>query len=470
MKFPTKSWMHPGIWIIATLVVIVGLLFWQVQTPNPTLDGVSGSDGKIHLEFTTKSNFEFVQLLLRVFLFFPIVGLTLWIAFLVYEQILEIKNQQLLNDTYFKDMQSFLGDKEAYADKDVLLKSIIQILKTIDEKKNNDVINEKKKYFDIFLFLLTYTAKEINLSLKGNRNGKYSIRLNNSKSFIEIWEKGLDCTKSSFFALNYPTDTDSFGRKDDPSSLKLQKNSVNEVKNNRGNFVRVFVYDKHDKDELKRLFSIMCNQKKIGIDVKIIEEKEFDTTFFDEIKTIESENFCLINSSFLIIFKLNQFGIREECEITFDTEKIQAAHNVIAGLTSEVGKQKDFIYSELDLPLFLNDVYIEEGDKQFEFIENKYESVKTMIVLAELENALLSLQEIVKGNKESEDRVIMLLSRYNGNKKKLQIGAIESSNASMETNQISHSTLQLIEEFINSDYKNAANNALNGNRRQKPPR
>jgi|GEM_PF-5690729 len=218
--------MQPGIWIIGTLVVIVGLLFWQSNTPNPALNGEIIDGTKIHLEFAAKTNSEFIQLLLRVFLFFPIVGLTLWIGFRVYEQILEIKDQQLLNDTYFKDIKSFLGDKETYADKDVLLKSIIQILKGIDEKKSSDVIREKRKYFDMFLFLLTYTANEINVSLRGNRDGKYSIRLNNAKGFIDIWERGLQCTKNSFFALNYPTDKDSFGRKDDPSSLNLQKSVV----------------------------------------------------------------------------------------------------------------------------------------------------------------------------------------------------------------------------------------------------
>jgi len=213
----------------------------------------------------------------------------------------------------------------------------------------------------------------------------------------------------------------------------------------------------------------MSNQKKeAGVDVKLIEEKEFDTSYFDEIKTIGSENFCFINNAYLIIFKLNQLGVREECEITFDTEKIQAAKSIISELTTQSGKHKDFNYS--DLTSFLNENYFEESDQRYEYIESRYEAVRRMIALAELENALIKLQDIVKGDKDFEDRVIIQLTRYHDNKKKIQNGVIELSAAAITTNQISEATLQLIEEFKNAEYKNNANNALNANRRQKPTR
>ncbi len=411
----TPHWKNPYISVIITCVLAAISIFLHYLLTDKSSD-----------EKEEKYYNELLQLLLRVAIFLPIVVHTLFIAFDNNKISTTSLNLNENNFSYFKGLSNFLNNIKQTDDRNSILKEIIGILKTVEEKGSTEM-KIIRKYYDMFLFNLQFNIKEFHENLKNNHDGTVFFRSSNPERLRRVWEKGIECVREDFFATNYPINGHSFGRKDDSAILELQRKKVIEVKDCKsGKFKRVFIYDCIDADDLKRLYNTLVKQDEFGIEVKLIEKTVFLTTFKDYIQVIGSPDFCLINNKFLLIMKLSSKEEKKEYEMTYESHKILASQNIRKFLLeSELCKQFT-IEKFQNMNEFVSNFYVSPVEEKVESstqIQKDIFEVENIISEGNIDKAI---QELMKLTEETdiEIQIRQQSAKWNSAQQDRRIGVL----------------------------------------------
>ncbi len=201
----------------------------------------------------------------------------------------------------------FLESEYDKTDTNRFLGSLSELFVLHDQNLGTNINLKGNGYLKaMYIYYLSFNIRLFTRHIKSlGKEGSihFDFISDNEEDLEELWRQVLSNARKSIFTINFDyRDSTSLGRSSDRAIIKFQGQIKKRLKT-ENSFIRIFIVNKEDEDEIKALRDVASLQDEINIQIQFVEceyYKKMCSSIFSESRPVD---FMLMDNSTVVRIK-----------------------------------------------------------------------------------------------------------------------------------------------------------------------